>query len=384
MMRSKVWVLSLGVAVLSGYAVGCANSADDCKRTATCKPEGSAGGAGGGTETSSTTTSNHKGGSGGVQSATTVGGTAGESGSSSEGGTAGASSSATTQPCNGECTGSTPVCNEATNTCVACLTSSDCTEDFSRSVCNAVTHACVACLSNGDCVSATASRCDISTNTCTACSEDKDCEQITGRNVCLIGDATLPNQCVQCTGKKYAACGKLEGSDLVCDSDSHRCSTDTKVASATECRPCIADAQCQAGQLCAQQMYEGKLVGNFCFWKQGDVANKTPEKCFATDNRPYVNVAKDVVSVDGETATLCTLRAVTTCAALNQFSTEDCAPAGVPDDQFCGSAPGKDSKCVETSPGAGTYRCTTACGSDYDCKPGFSCNATTNPDTCTL
>jgi hypothetical protein len=212
---------------------------------------------------------------------------------------------------------------------------------------------------------------------------DFDCAQVTGKNVCLTGDATLPNQCVQCTGKKYAACGKLEGADLVCDSDSHRCSTDTTAKSAGLCQPCIADAQCEAGQLCAQQMYKGKLVGNFCFWKQGDTESKAPKDCTVEKNRPYVNVAEDVVSVDGEVATLCTLAAVTTCVALNQYRTKDCALAGVPDDENCGFASGEDSMCVPFG-SLGSYLCTTACGSDYDCKPGFSCNATTNPDTCTL
>ncbi|MGC4070821.1 MAG: hypothetical protein QM784_40330 [Polyangiaceae bacterium] len=90
-----------------------------------------------------------------------------------------------------------------------------------------------------------------------------------------------------------------------------------------------------------------------------------------------------MTSIDGETATLCTLRS-STCVALNQFSSTDCAPAGTPDDTLCGVAPGVDSKCSLFSSTLSMYRCTTTCGSNDDCKQGFTCNLGVNPNVCSF
>jgi hypothetical protein len=363
--------LSFGVTVLTGYVAGCANSADQCEQTATCKPVSSAGSS---SETGGTSGKSSTGGASGTQK----GGTGGIA-SASSGGKGGAS---TTAPCNGACKGSTPICDTDKNECVECTTSDDCKADATKSVCNTTAGKCVACNENTDCKDATASRCDTATNTCAACSIDDDCKQISGKGICLTGDATLPNQCVQCTGKRYSACGQLEGADLVCDSLARTCTTDKKVKSSAECKPCVSDAQCIAGQLCAKQMFGGKLVGHFCFWKQGDTANGAPTDCTLPANRPYVNVQADVLSIDNDSGTLCMLRAVTSCPALNDYSAKSCVNNNKPEEQLCGFAPGEDSKCIAF--GSSQYLCTNTCGSDLDCKQGFTCNVATNPDTCTL
>ncbi|MGC4067252.1 MAG: hypothetical protein QM784_21940 [Polyangiaceae bacterium] len=225
--------------------------------------------------------------------------------------------------------------------------------------------------------------CDVNTNTCKPCSIDADCALIAGKGVCDAGT------CVQCTGKKYEACGKLESTAVVCDSAAKTCTTDKKEHSAGPCQPCVSDAQCKAGQLCAKQMYKDKLVGNFCFWKQGDTANGAPAACFTEANRPYVRVEADVTSVDGDSATLCTLASVTTCVAVNQYRTKDCAPTGTPDPNLCGFAPGADANCVETSTGSKTYRCTNVCLSADDCKgsgggSSITCDVNATPNVCTL
>ena len=282
----------------------------------------------------------------------------------------GKAGSSTTAPCNGACTGTKPICDTDKNECVECTKSDDCKADATKPVCNTTKGACVACNGNNDCKDATASRCDTATNTCSACSVDDDCKQISGRGLCLTGDATLPNQCVQCTGKRYSACGQLEGTDLVCDSLAHTCTTDKKVKTASECQPCVSDAQCIAGQLCAKQMYGDKDAGNFCFWKQGDPTSGAPKDCPLDAPHPYVKVDKDLVSVDGEKATLCTLT-VSTCKALNQFRTENCAPTGEWDDQYCGISPGLDSKCAAY--GASQHRCTITCVTSDDCVSPTTC-----------
>ncbi|MGC4068864.1 MAG: hypothetical protein QM784_30315 [Polyangiaceae bacterium] len=331
-----------------------------------------------------------------------TGGKTSSSGGKAQGGSGGSSASGgttatTTAPCNGSCSGSTPVCNETSNKCVACLANTDC-KDASKSVCNGTTYECVGCLAsadcsknatkpvcdlakttcvgclgNTDCASATALRCDTATNTCTACQTDTDCSQIAGKGVCSAG------MCVQCTGKKRDACGELEGKALVCDSLSQTCTTDKKVGSAGLCQPCVSDAQCPAGQLCHQQMFGGKPVGYFCFWKQGDTANGAPADCTLSSNRPYVKTEADAQSIDGEAATLCGL-AVTTCIAYNQFKNVDCAPTGTPQDALCGFASGQDAKCAQY--GATTYRCTTVCLGNDDCD--VACNTGASPKVCTF
>jgi hypothetical protein len=94
-----------------------------------------------------------------------------------------------------------------------------------------------------------------------------------------------------------------------------------------------------------------------------------------------VKVEANVSSVDGEKATLCTLRA-STCIAYNQFSSVDCAPGGSPKDANCGFSAGVDAKCVETSSGSGSFRCSTVCGSSDDCKTGFACSTGVSPNVC--
>ena len=87
--------------------------------------------------------------------------------------------------------------------------------------------------------------------------------QISGKNLCNSGS------CVQCTGKRYDACGMLGDKPLVCDSQTLTCSGDKTKESTGPCQPCISDAQCKAGQLCAKQMYGGKAGGAFLFLEAG-------------------------------------------------------------------------------------------------------------------
>ncbi len=354
--------------------VGCGLKGDDCANKGACAPDQTAGASG--TATSFGGASN-RGGASTAGSSSTQGGNAGgisnsNAGNSASGG--GSAGQATSTPCNGSCSDATPLCDAASSQCVACLESDDC-KDTSKPICDTASNTCVACLENADCNDAKASRCDASTNTCTPCTVDNDCAQIIGKGVCMLGAAGQTNQCVQCTGKKFDACGQSDGKALVCDSLSHTCSTTTTAQSAGLCQPCISDAQCKLGQYCVQQMYNNQPVGYFCFWKQGDPAGGAPADCKALENRPYVSTSS-ATSIDGDSGTFCMLD-WSTCKAVNDFRNKPCAS-----DSECGLGQGQDSKCVAV--GTTQKLCTMACSSDVDCKVGYTCLPEPAPQMCSL
>ena len=187
--------------------------------------------------------------------------------------------------------------------------------------------------------------------------------------------------CVQCTGTDYSACGQSAGKKLVCDSVNNTCSTVAEQSSGL-CKTCVSDAQCPLGEMCVNETFNGSSVGYFCFYKQGDTANGAPASCFS-NGRPYSGVLKSAASIDGQTADICSL-VTSTCSALNQFRSTNCTSAtGTANDQLCGFAPGIDSKCAATT-AADVYSCTVTCGSDLDCRSGFTCNTGINPPVCSF
>lgn len=288
-------------------------------------------------------------------------------------------------PCSGACTDPTPVCDAATDTCVECLATTDCTagvcnpatsncvecvetSDCTDAICDPATNTCVECTANTDCPDAAASACV--TNVCTPCSTNDDCTHIGGAGVCDAGT------CVECTGTDYAACG-----GNVCDSRLKTC-TGFAPGSGNLCGECVSDAQCRDGQLCIPMMFDKAdgtgpaEVGTFCLWEQASVGANAPNgDCFTV--RPYVRATAST-SLDGVASTFCGL-AVSTCPALEHYRT-DCATAGM--DDLCGAPGFNDGYCVAA--GALTTKCTVACGGDDDCRPGFSCDTNTNPPTCAL
>jgi hypothetical protein len=292
------------------------------------------------------------------------------------------------------CPGSKPVCkternadagtDSAINTCVQCTHDEHCPGNMP--ICDASKNTCVECLNNADCTEASASLC--LSGTCSHCAANADCSHIAGKNVCKTvpdSDAGTSSDdagasagtCVQCTGTDYGACGQSNGKNLVCDSLNNTCSSSTQ-HSAGLCQTCVSDAQCHAGELCAEQIFNGKPVGYYCFYIKGDTANGAPALC--SSSRPYVQTTH-TKSIDGQAADLCKL-AVSTCPALNQYRSRDCAPSGTPDSSLCGFAPPGDAQCAVFD--TGVYRCTVTCLSDDDCLSGVACNTGASPRVCNL
>ncbi len=352
--------------------------------------------------------------SSGESDAVTTGGAAGAPGTSEAGGGTGGSSAL---PCAGACNGDTPVCDEATDTCVECLENPDCTEG----VCNTETHECVQCLSRADC-SGNAPACDTNTNLCVACLENSDCSDampfcnpeeqscaecledtdctesdaswcdagscapcqtnddcahLTGTTVC---DAEV-GQCVECTGTDYESCGTLDGTPLVCDSLERTC-TSNKHQAAGLCNACVSDAHCKPGQLCVNETLEGTQLGYRCFWQPG--AEGAPAGCPVA--QPYVTLRSDVTSIDGVAADVCTL-AISSCKAHEDFRNTDCEAApDVPDPSLCGEPGIADSGCELFGVVAedNIYRCTVRCSGHDDCKEDHECDTSVTPNVCFL
>ena len=288
-------------------------------------------------------------------------------------------------PCDGACADPTPVCDTATDTCVACLATADCetgvcdpatsacvqclsTADCLTGVCDLASQTCVQCAANTHCTTTTASTC--TDNTCRACVTSDDCSHLSGTLVCDAGT------CVECTGTEFAACD-----NTVCDSRLNTC-TALAPQSAGLCDACVSDAQCADGQLCVPQMFEKDdgtglaEVGTFCLWERDATVPNAPNGACSTV-APFIDDVP-VMSVDAVQSNVCGLR-TTTCPALDQFST-NCPTAGM--DEACGAPGFADGFCVYFD--AAANKCTIQCGSDDDCRPGFVCDTDASPPICTL
>lgn len=416
MYRTELKLISSAF-LLVGILASCTDKRHDCVARADCPALSSI--ADGGTEAGSTeaggattvqsSTSDAQSGLGGGSS---IGGVGGTASTASLPPTAGAPASTTSVPlpCDGKCAGETPVCDAESNSCVECTDAQRhcpraapicspkhvCVECENSDSCKALgkvcdtapdsasVNTCVECVTNTDCTSPERSRCDVATHACVACAGENstDCSHIPSATVCLPGKSPELNRCVQCTGKNFTACPKLNGEQLVCDSEKSLCAADRIVGKAKSCEPCVSDAECQAGLACHQQIFNGKVIGNFCFMKQGSTPTDATTNCKDAANRPYFRVIENAVSVDGIVSDICGLNS-STCPAwiAYRFNTTLCGLNGVPKDEECEHAGSKDAKCVAFSPTE--YRCAPRCTFAEDCpnpntEVGNLCQAAPN------
>ena len=169
-----------------------------------------------------------------------------------------------------------------------------------------------------------------------------------------------------------AACGTN-----VCNHAARTC-TSTMERSANLCEECVADEHCQMDQLCVPMTFLTTDVGSYCLWRQDAPAGPNGS---CTTIPPYRG-SEEETSLDGTTATVCTLRQ-TTCTALSEFDVRPCTDGTPPDasDEECGISGLDDGLCRMVD--AVTNRCTIPCGSDDDCNIGFTCSASP-PKYCEL
>jgi hypothetical protein len=361
---------------LTLMALSCSSSTD-CDSSSTCAPSGGSAGTGGSGGVSPS------GGQGGTTTAgSSSGGTsAGAAGAADEAGAAGAAGAA---PCDGKCTGTTPVCNATTNACVECVDKSQCADP--KPSCDATTNTCVECTGNTDCPNAAAPLCDPTREQCVAClqqsdckdatasmcnagacmpcSVDADCSGISGKGVCNAGT------CVECSPTKEAAC-----SGKSCDPKLLSC-TMTSVGTVDSCQPCVADSECIGGNQadpdarCVPMMFMGVArPGGFCL-------RRFAKTCSA----PYFKTPTDLASLSGAAAeAYCGIdQDSTRCEAVLDLVNSAACPDGK--DTSCGCSRGSSGAC--TSDGAGglcktvlgsANICTIPCAVAAQCKAPLTC-----------
>jgi len=369
-MHGLVWLLIVLLTACGITEPNVEDCGDNCPGVQGGQAGGGTGGSGGDAPDGSAG-DDAQAGSGGDSGTGGVGGSGGSSGDAGgEGGTPGGQGG-DGGAC-GACPSESPHC--AQGSCVECVGDEHCDDG----VC--IDGSCEACRSDLDCKEPAASRCT-SAHACAPCTQHAQCEHLEDTQLCVEGS------CVQCTSEDRTACGtSAGGTSYVCDVQARSCSTTATRRSAGLCEACVSDEQCGTGQLCVLQRFDEagdtpddgeQDVGWFCLYREDSTEPNAPAGDCA-NLAPYVDTLSASVSISGTEATVCALR-VTTCPAYRHFSAQTCA--GVEDDASCGDARFSDGLCEMLS--ASTFRCTTPCGSNDDCKSGFECTST-EPSYCSL
>lgn len=255
-----------------------------------------------------------------------VGGSAGDGGGGSgAGGNTGGGGSA---PCGGACSGDTPLCDETSMECVACL-------------------------GDGDCDDPAAAKCDA--GSCVACDDSAQCAGITGTEVCEAG------ACVECNVDDVSAC------DDTCDLLAFEC-VDVAAGSVGNCEACSNDDQCETDFRCIAMDFDSSAHGHYCL----EVA--------AGCTRPYGVVLTNKTSLNGDSAAnYCGIAEDNaTCEAVNAHvagwvcSGTDgmCSPDGIEPDS---SVPG--ALCRDYAGGGLTNQCTYACDGATECPTAANQNS---------
>lgn len=266
-------------------------------------------------------------------------------------------------PCGGTCT-SPEVCDTVSGDCVDCVEDEDCDVGSRGAAC--VDNACVACDDNMDCTTVGASACG-DDNTCGGCGDDMDCMHLAATPACDVPTTT----CVECNSNADCTTAN-EG----CDLSTHTCEGYTP-GDAALCEPCLADAHCMTGQVCAPTEFpvgSGTEVGNFCLWRLLAAAPGPDDDCLTVP--PYRRI-DGVTTVDGEEVDVCSPQ-VSTCAALGDFDGPACTERGEADDA-CGIDGLDDGFCPATGGAVCTVGCTSfrdcPCTIEGDCSRQYDCTA---------
>ena len=323
----------LATSCLASLLVSCSST---CEERGDCGPQGGSSNAGtsnGGTPSDAGRdaggSSSGKSGAGNGGNVSGGSGADGGSGGDGIGGAAGVGGMIE-PPCGGDCPTDTPVCKEATDTCVQCLKEDDCAAG-PMNKCD-VMNTCVECLATTDCSSAAAARCD--GDTCVKCESNDDCGHVVGKGLCDAGT------CVQCTVADETACGGKS-----CNPATKAC-TKTTAGSVGTCKPCLADSECTGGNQADPQTRCVPMEFNAVLRPGGFCLRRVSKTCA----RPYT-IAISAKSLSGSAAeNYCGIdeENVRCEAVLDLIGSKTCASM---QDTACGCTRDNDGNCTELGAG---------------------------------
>ena len=269
-------------------------------------------------------------------------------------------------PCGMACPTGTPVCDEASGTCVECTGTDARACGGATPVCDVPSHACVACNADSDCTALDAPQCDVGAHACVACTTSDACAARVGTTVC---DA-VAGACVECTPTAASACGAN-----VCRPTEHTCTT-LPARAQYACQECAYDEQCQVGQLCVATTYgdppPDRSVGSYCLWRRDATAVGAPNGACGFGSQPFAS-ARMATSTDGVAAAICDLRTATCPALLEHATTVPGCATAFTDDAACGAAGFNDGRCRLN--GSSEPKCSYPCLGTEDCPAGATCPA---------
>ena len=337
--RKILSALGLTVPFLIWGTAGCDDPFAQCVEGFDCPGDGegpkSGGASNSGGKSNGTGSSD---GSGGLAGDTSNSGGAGNSGGSNPSGGNGSGGENLGGSCGDTCTDEKPHCIEDEATCVECTKHAHC-ENPAKPVCG-LKNTCDPCRTNADC---------------------KDVLGLTDTPVC-VNDLGLDDfgKCVGCLTE--TDCG-----GNICDPTTKTC-LELPFRKKSLCAPCEHDLECKVGEYCVPQVFGGTTIGNFC--TQTKEARVGAEGNCSAEGAPFAD-NKELTSVGGVTARFCVLR-TTTCPAYSDHSQQPTGCAASQLDSACGAPDVNDGLCRQKD-GETTFFCTYRCGSDLDCKPGFTC-----------
>jgi hypothetical protein len=234
------------------------------------------------------------------------------------------------------CTGATPACETATNSCVACTADSDCQSETKAS-CQS-DHTCGLCTEDADCARF-GKVCNARNGACVQCrpeSEETDC-----RN-----DKSCDAKTADCAG-------------TACDPTKLTC-TNKQRGTVPTCTACVADSECVTDHRCIPMTYGGdgsqEQLGGFCL-----------KRSAVTCAKPFTTLVSRPSASGAPIDEYCTIdETLTTCDAVLLFDKAKLCDS----DASCGTK-GAICSSIKPLPQACTYKC----GSNFQCYDGYQCGA---------
>lgn len=210
-------------------------------------------------------------------------------------------------PCSTVCGGQTPYCavtGPQAGQCVACISNDQCTASASAPVCNQTTNTCVACdtdfnSSGNACPFANAPACNTSgplAGQCTACSTSNTTQCLGGTPAC-----SSAGQCVQCSTANTSQC---TGGTATCDNASNTCVQCTTVDRSA----CTGNTPaCDVGtHTCASCSVDTSVCGGgtpVCNTSSGSCVQCTSSTAHCAGTTPFCNGANTCVACNGDFGT---------------------------------------------------------------------------------